>query len=135
MIGMIDDGDGAAAGVVSIVDETLNGANGVACSISYENDGDVSAVAAGGLNGSTWVAPDTADIAAGYQIHVAATGDTGSLTGTLDTWLDLSTTRTWQLAAPGEPDDFAVSLTVQIRDKFSQLVRDSATVTLGTGLA
>lgn len=123
---------GGAPGVVAIGNEAITGVGVGQAIINYENDGDLTGTGTGAPS-STWVTPDTAIVAAFYQIHVAATGDTATLTGdSLDTWLDLSSTRSWTLSAPGAPGTAVVSLTVQIREKATGIVRDTATVGLTT---
>lgn len=123
---------GAAPGVVSIGNESITGVGVGQAIINYENDGDLTGTGTGAPS-STWVNPHTTTVAAFYQIFASATGDTATLTGAaLDTWLDLSSTRSWTLSAPGAPGSAVVSLAVQIREKATTIVRDTATVTLNT---
>jgi hypothetical protein len=60
----------------------------------------------------TWlVAGANSDV----EIYVSATGDTPDLTGTLNTWLALSTTRTWTLTALISEVN-SVTLTISFRN-------------------
>ena len=117
-----------APGVVAIANETIVKTAGNA-SITYENDGTLTSIGEIGVSSPNWLTPQAATIAALYEIRASsASGDTGELTGTLDTWLALSSDRTWLLNA----GDFSVTFTVEIRDKFTLVVRDSASVQLNT---
>lgn len=130
MIGPLLDDSGEAAGVVSIGNESVANVDNNA-SITYENDGTLTAVGTG-LSGSTWLTPQLTALAAQYEIRASsASGDTGQVTGTFNTWLALSSDRTWLLNA----GNFSVTFTIEIRDKFTGVVRDSATVTLDTALS
>lgn len=123
---------GGAPGRIAIGDEAITGVGVGQAIITYENDGDLTGTGTGAPS-STWVTPAAAATAAFYQIHVSATGDTATLTGdSLDTWLDLSSSRSWTLSAPGAPGSAVVGLAVQIREKATGIVRDSASVTLNT---
>lgn len=64
-----------------------------------------------------------------YEVRVTSAGDTPS--GTLNTWLALSTTRSWELTAtPGNA--FTTQLTVEIRDTATSTVRATAIINLNS---
>src|SRR5690606_39250661 len=105
--------------------------------ITYMSDGSITALG-GGLVGETWVTPANPSVAAGYEIRFSnATGDTAELIGSaFNTWLPLTSDRMVGVNIPQELNTTnSVSFTVQIRDRFTQLVRDSASVTLSSVLA
>lgn len=66
-----------------------------------------------------------------YEIKLSVTsGENPNGTSALrDTWLDLSTQRTWGIATPS-PGIYVGSWLVQIRDKTTQTVRASATYSM-----
>lgn len=124
---MMAAGSGSAPGTVSIGNETISNGAGDA-SIIYNNDGTTGGLGTG-HSGNPWVTPQLAGVAAQYEVRASgATGDTAQGTGSFDTWLVLSSNRTFGLNAGG----FGLSFTVEIRDKFTQIVRDTATVVLNT---
>lgn len=111
-----------AGGVVAI--PSVMGATDTFLTIA--NDGTYTDTANGSGN---WVTPTSAPVAANYQARASSlSGDTAQAVGTFDTWLDLSTTRQWAVNAGG----FACTFTLEIRDKVSGVVRDSATCTVDT---
>jgi hypothetical protein len=64
-----------------------------------------------------------------YQVRVASAGDTPS--GTLNTWLALSSTESWELiASPG--NSFNTQLTVEIRDTATETVRATAIINMNS---
>lgn len=126
---------GGAAGVVSISNENIIGFAHQA-RITYMSDGSVTALGSG-LFGETWVTPANSNVAAGYEIRFSnATGDTSELVGSdFNTWLPLTSDRMVGVNVPQGLGTNTVSFTVEIRDRFSQLVRDSASVTLSSVVA
>jgi len=126
---------GGAPGVVSIGDENIISFAAQA-RITYMSDGSITALG-DGLFGETWVTPADPSVAAGYEIRFSnATGDTSELIGSaFDTWLPLTSDRMVGVNVPIEFGTNTVSFTVQIRDRFTQLVRDSASVTLSSAVA
>ena len=132
MIAAIMGAMGGAPGVVSIGDENISSFAAQA-RITYMSDGSVTALGSG-LFRETWVTPADPSVAAGYEIRFSnATGDTSELIGsTFDTWLPLTSDRMVGVSLPIGFGTNTVSFTVQIRDRFTQLVRDSATVTLSS---
>lgn len=126
---------GGAAGVVSIRDENIISFAQQA-RITYMSNGSITALG-DGLVGETWVTPANPSVAAGYEIRFSnATGDTSELIGSaFDTWLPLTSDRMVGVNPPQGFGTNTVSFTVQIRDRFSQLVRDSASVTLNSVVA
>lgn len=114
-------GSGGTPGVVSLP-AAISSNDGP---ITLENDGDWTAVGDGG----EWVVPSTAGVAALYEARASSlAGDTAQANGTFDTWLDLSTNRSWDMDAGG----FLCTFTLEIRDKATRVVRDSAACTIST---
>src|SRR5690606_3134235 len=126
---------GGAAGVVSIGDENITSFAQQA-RITYTSGGSITALGSG-LVGETWVTPANSSVAAGYEIRFSnATGDTSALIrSAFATWLPLTSDRMVGVDIPIGPGTNTVSFTVQIRDRFTQLVRDSASVALGSAVA
>lgn len=93
-----------------------------------QSDGDVER--SGATHGSTtdagdWVSPKTA---AGANYECRVTVNSGTLTsGTEDTWLALSSTRTWSVTTSGAGTN-NVNMTVEIRHAGTTAVLDSATI-------
>lgn len=106
--------DVSAPGVLA---ETLPNASGSAgASFQLKNDG---TYAITGQSAANWVTPATSTIAAFYQVslHVTA-GVIDGVDAGQDTYLDLSTTRTWGVGEGG-----SATVTVTIREKFTSVVR------------
>src|SRR5690606_15647130 len=123
---------GGAAGGAPVGDEIIARVAQQA-RVPSMSDGSVAALG-GGLDGETWVTPANPSVAAGYEIRFSnATGDTSELIGSdFNTWLPLTSDRMVGVNIPIGFGTNTVSFTVQIRDRFTQLVRDSATVTLSS---
>lgn len=64
-----------------------------------------------------------------YEIYVSKVTGTGTPSGTLNTWLNLGTTRTWLLSATAGNYSQCI-INAQIRDVATQTVRASANITL-----
>ena len=77
---------------------------------------------------TTWHLPTSVGIGSSYQIRVTATGDTGSLTGTLNTWQTISSFRAWQLSTSSTQR--SVALAVSIRDVATETVQDTASISI-----
>ena len=93
--------------------------------ITLENDGDWTAV---GANGE-WVTPSELGVAALYEARAFnLAGDTAQALGTFNTFLDLATSRSWAVNAGG----FLCTFTLEIRDKATHVVRDSASCTISS---
>lgn len=75
--------------------------------------------------GYDWVTPTSN--APNYDVRATlVSGDTPS--GTLNSWLPLSSSRSWSLTAVA--DAYACTLTIEIRDAATQTIRDTASVYL-----
>lgn len=87
-----------------------------------------------GIGGTTflqnWLTPQSG--MSGYEARATQTSSNGNgtLTGTLGTWLNLGTTRTWELAITGSAGTATRTLTVEIRDTATSTVQATATITL-----
>jgi hypothetical protein len=93
--------------------------------IVLENDGDWTAA---GANGE-WVTPSELGVAALYEARAFnLAGNTAQAVGTFNTFLDLATTRSWNVNAGG----FLITFTLEIRDKATHVVRDSAACTISS---
>lgn len=113
--------DDAAPGVVSLPASIASNDG----PIELENDGDWTAVGDGG----EWVTPSEASLALRYECRASSlAGDTAQAVGTFDTWLDLATSRSWSVNAGG----FLCTFTLEIRDKVTQVVRDSSSCTISS---
>lgn len=94
------------------------------------NDGNWEAIGANGV----WCATRSGAaagtvIAADYQARASnLAGDTADATGTFDTWLDLSTTRSWGVFGTNK----LVTFTVEIRGKNHRHVYTSCNLSCGT---
>lgn len=115
---------GSAGGAPGAINGALPNGSGVG-SASWQLKNDGTYVISGQAN-ANWVTPAAAAVAAFYQVKVDNTGGAAFDTGTLGTWEDLSSTRTWTLASPG-----VAAFTVSIREKATGIVR---TVQAGKGL-
>jgi hypothetical protein len=109
--------------------EDGTGSSGAAgAQIRFVNDGtyEYGDTGVGGMiGGSPWCVPSTTAVAALYQLQVnVLAGAVAS--GTFDTWIDLSSTRTyWTLDTPGTN-----TVRVRIREKGTGLVRCDQNVSM-----
>jgi hypothetical protein len=126
----VSDFYGTSAGVVSlsdynifVIDDTIATAE-----ITYYTNGAVTHSQS--TSGQLWFDPNSTGIGDLYEIYVSvSSGVTPS--GTLNTWLALSSNRTWSVTdAIDDPSSRSSTLAVQIRDAATQTVQDTATVTL-----
>lgn len=130
----IDDTIGATASVVDIANQTYEVTNYSPTSIAlaFQNDGNEVVIGGGSpATGYGWIDMKPVDIvtAAQYDIYVSQSSGT-AVTGTLDTWLNLGTTRTWTLASGSIDVTNTAVLDVSIRDAATLTVVDTATFTL-----
>jgi hypothetical protein len=73
-----------------------------------------------------WVTPATAAVAVFYQVKVDET--VGAFdAGTVGSYIDLSTTRTWTDNAPGAPGSAIVTFDLTIREKATGIIRSAQT--------
>lgn len=77
---------------------------------------------------TNWYEPTTAGIGSDYQVRVTATGNTGSLTGTLNSYTTITSAQSWVLSTTGA--DASVTLSVSVRDVATSTVQDTATITM-----
>lgn len=77
---------------------------------------------------TNWYEPTTTGIGSDYQVRVTATGATGALTGTLNTYTTISSAQSWTLSSTGP--DASVTLSVSVRDVATSTVQDTATITM-----
>jgi hypothetical protein len=126
-------GPGGSAPVVSISNQTVQDigiANPAIAGYSLTNGGDVQTIV--GVSPTTvgqWISP--ASGFSGYEARVSVvSGSSGTLTGTTGTWLNLGTTRTWDLTSFTSSLFCDRVLTVEIRDAGTLTVLTSATITL-----
>lgn len=81
----------------------------------------------GGTVIANWVSPATSTIASFYELQVNVLSGTLA-TGTVDSWLDMSTSRGYSTSANAGAQ--SVTLRVRIREKATGLVRTDQNVTL-----
>lgn len=97
-----------------------SGSAGANCTLVVKNDGSYTM---SGTAGSAWVAPQTAAVAAHWQVKVDVTS--GALSsGTIGTWIDCSSAdsnRTWV------ENSGACTLTISFREKATGTVRSVQT--------
>lgn len=117
----------AMGGAPGLVNGALPDASAAAgAGITFQNGGNyLYGDLLGGHATTTWVTPANTTVAAFYQLQVNINSGTMS-SGTFDSWLDLSTGRSYaKNDAPG-----TAVLRVRIRDKASGLVRTDQTVSI-----
>jgi hypothetical protein len=115
---------------LSNVNVSATGATSQTATYTLESDGDViSATTDGGsVDEGDWIAPK-ANAPSDYECRVTLdSGDTPT-TGTLNSWLALTSDRSWTLSVIASGNSAQCSLTVEIR-KGSGPALASATVTL-----
>lgn len=113
------------AGSVSIADQSISKIGAGITSASYSLQSGGNTVDQDDSVLETWL---LSGAAADYGVYVTKTGD--SVTGSLGSWLALSSTRTWGVTAVLSPETKFATLTVQIRNATTLVVLDTATVTL-----
>jgi len=113
---------------ISISDQSLTdvGASPSFVSYSLQSDGDIETVSGvGTLNLVDWITP-VSKAPGAYEVRATLSlGDTP--TGTLGSWVALSSTRTWSLTQTG-PGVKSCELFIEIR--LGLVILDSATITL-----
>ena len=77
---------------------------------------------------TNWYEPTTTGIGSSYQVQVTASGDTSSLTGTLNSYQTISSARSWTLETSSIQQ--SVTLSVSVRDVATSTVQDTATITM-----
>lgn len=114
-----------AVNLPATIDDAIN-ESGIS-QITLEGDGDWTT--AGGGSSGEWVTPSETAIAALYEARASSlAGDVGDAIGTFDTWLDLSGGAAWGVNGTNK----LVTFTLEIRDKATHTVRDSAACSCGT---
>ena len=123
----------SSAPVVAISNQTvsdLGAANPAIAGYSLTNGGDIQTIV--GVTSSPagqWITP--ASGFSGYDARATVTsGSGGSLSGTTGSWLNLSSSRTWELTSFTSGLLCDRVLTVEIRDATTLTVLTSATITL-----
>lgn len=101
----------------------------VTAHFTFAAAGTVSGSATGSAANNTSYTWKVAGEAADFEIRVEQTSGTALTGGTLDSWLSLSSDRTWSLFRFSDGTTNAV-LSVQIRNALTQEVIDTATVRL-----
>ena len=127
----ISDFYGASVGVVTMSNITVNDITDVSPAeaiINYNSNGSIST--SPGSTGNQWFSSIVTGIGVNYEIYVSRTDGTVP-SGTLNTWLSLSSNQQWSISDT-TPSVAAVSSIIQvsIRDAATQTVQDTATVTL-----
>ena len=118
-----------APNVITLSDDTSDGSNGRTAGIRFQSNGNYSKWLSGvPIVQSVWETPQSNP--SEYEIRVSNAGPDAPDTGTLDTWIPLSSTQSWTLVAPVEFDSFSSVLTVEIRWTGNDVVQDTATYTL-----
>ncbi len=137
-------GDGATLVLVSLSDGGVSAGNtsngdGISAGITFNNDGTLRSTlvsAQGTLNLShsgQWVSAGVVEVAQAALFEIRATrtfGTSSGLTGTLGSWLNLGTTRTWTYLADMFEMTPYMYLFFEIREISSGIIVDSATVVL-----
>lgn len=118
-------GGGGSGGSVSIDDHTVTklGTAGTVLSASYKLDSDGNAYNQAATLLEAWLDSGSAG---DFECRATVTGDF-TPSGTLDSWLALSTDRQWVFSST---DSATTSILIEIRDATSHTVLDSATITL-----
>lgn len=123
---------GASAATVEIDNGSLTDFSpGGAASTTFRLNTDGTITATGNLTSysdTNWYEPTTTGIGSSYQVQVTATGDTSSLSGTLNSYQTISSARSWTLFTAAETK--GVTLSVSIRDVATSTVQDTATITM-----
>lgn len=65
-----------------------------------------------------------------YEIRATLTGGDTPTTGTLDTWQNLGTSRSWTLVTETEEEELSSTILLEIRWTGNNVVQSSATMTL-----
>ena len=123
---------GASAATVAIDNGSLSDVQvGGLASTTFRLNTDGTITATGNLTSysdTNWYEPTTTGIGSSYQVQVTASGDTSSLTGTLNSYQTISSARSWTLSTSTTPQ--AVTLSVSVRDVATSTVQDTATITM-----
>ena len=77
---------------------------------------------------TNWYEPTTSSIGSDYKVRVTATGDTSSLTGTLNQYTTISSAQSWTLTTNSITQSVTLSVTVQ--DVATSTVQETATITI-----
>lgn len=80
--------------------------------VFFNRDGTVTSDPVGDIN-STWISPNSSTVGDNYEIYVADSG-ADVPTGTLDTWVALSSNQSWYLLETGVGTQ-SCTLTISIR--------------------
>ena len=98
--------------------------------LTAESDGEVSGVGSTGLTTPDWwsAAPDVG-VGADYEIRATLLSGTTPTSGTLGTWLSLSSNRSWSMVRSTDGTS-SCSLTIEIRDTATSTVQGTATWSL-----
>lgn len=131
---------GASAVTLTLTDHGLTavGQSYAEASFTLNSNGNASGYRSSG--GTTDYAPEWAPNqpnTTGGDYEARATLQSGSSSGTMGSWLDLATSRTWIITAgakPGTIKNATSKFLLEIRDKATQIILTSATITL-TALA
>jgi hypothetical protein len=111
-----------ASGPPGIINPTIpdgTSVNAGVCQMQLTNDG---TYAISPSQTGNWVTPASAVIAAMYQVKVDV--NAGSFTsGTVGSFIDLSSTRLWSLNEAAPPSTTTVTFTLTIREKATGIVR------------
>lgn len=114
----------------TLTDGTASGGSTALVSYSLQSNGQLEVTeqdATTNVSGE-WASPTGAGVGNDFEVRVTTTGD-GLTSGPTGSWISLGTTRTWTNTASGGGSK-STTLTVQIRDSFSQTIQDTASVTL-----
>lgn len=118
----------AAGALVSITDRTVqkngNGTGTATATYSLVNDGNVK-----NHNGTVLEVWKLSGAVGDYEARAHNQGGDAPSGAALDTWLALSSTRSWSLVA-GVPQNLSCTLLVEIRLVSTGVVQDSATINL-----
>lgn len=109
-------------------------------SVIFRTDGTVDESTNAGTSqidsATDWVRPDPPGDSGDYDIRATQTGSSGpgSRTGTLNTWLSLSSQRTWTMTRVSGFGTSTWTLNIEIRDANSLVVLDSGIYVLSADI-
>lgn len=121
--------DYLSADAIALSASDFDGLNGpVSASCVYSSDGNCYTIEGGAaaVSQGTWLLVGSNS---DFEVYLSGTGTTPSGSA-LNTWLPLSTTRTWGLSAGSGPAFQSFSGTVQIRRASDQVVVDTASLSI-----
>jgi hypothetical protein len=128
----ITDFYGTSAATVAIDNGSLSDARvGTTSSATFRLNTNGTITATGNLTSysdTNWYEPTTSSIGSDYKVRVTATGDTSSLTGTLNQYTTISSAQSWTLTTSNIQQSVTLSVTVQ--DVATSTVQDTATITI-----